>query len=61
MYCEIFIEYQIVMLCEEKEVIYLFIVCVYGYDIILKNMKDINLCMKFFFLQFVKVDMLVLY
>lgn len=49
------------MLCEEKEVIYLFIVCVYGYDIILKNMKDINLCMKFFFLYFVKVDMLVLY
>lgn len=37
------------MLYEEKEVIYLFIVCVYGYDIILKNMKDINLGIKFFF------------
>lgn len=31
------------MLCEEKEAIHLFIVCVHGHDIILKNIKDINL------------------
>lgn len=38
------------MLCEEKEAIHLFIVCVHGHDIILKNMKDINLRTKSFFL-----------
>lgn len=37
------------MLCEEKEAIHLFIVCVHGHDIILKNMKDINLRTKSFF------------
>lgn len=37
------------MLCEEKEAIRLFIVCVHGHDIILKNMKDINLRTKSFF------------
>lgn len=38
------------MLFEEKEAIHLFIVCVHGHDIILKNMKDINLRTKSFFL-----------
>lgn len=37
------------MLCEEKEAIHQFIVCVHGHDIILKNMKDINLRTKSFF------------
>lgn len=37
------------MLCEEKEAIHLFIVCVHGHNIILKNMKDINLRTKSFF------------
>lgn len=36
------------MLCEEKEAIHLFIVCVHGHDIILKNIKDINLRSFFF-------------
>lgn len=49
MHCETFTEYKVAMLCEEKEAIHLFIVCVHGHDIILKNMKDINLRTKSFF------------